>query len=233
MQHDQLILLLGHQADSLLDHQCSTIPKAQLNLPEPDFIDRVITSSSRNLRTICSLSTLFNSGRLARTGYLSILPVDQGIEHSAGASFCPNPTYFDPENIIQLAIEAECNAVVSSAAVLASVARKYAHRIPLIAKLNHNELLSYPNKYEQVMFSSVKNAWNSGAAGIGATIYFGSQESSEKIELIANTFEQAHELGMFTVLWCYLRNDRFNQDGKNYHTAADLTGQANGREYSS
>lgn len=227
MQHNQLVSLLKDQGDSLLNHRCEAIPKASLNLPGPDFIDRVIADSSRNIKTICSLNTMFNSGRLAHTGYLSILPVDQGIEHSAGASFCPNPIYFDPENIVRLALEAECNAVVSSTAILSSVSRKYAHRIPFIAKLNHNELLSYPNKYDQVMFSSVKNAWNSGAIGVGATVYFGSPESFGQIEAVSNAFEQAHELGMFTILWRYLRNEHFNLEGKNYHASADLTGQAN------
>jgi len=227
MDHNQLISLLGDQQQSLLSYQCEAIPKSQLNLPGRDFIERVLLNSSRSTKTICSLTTLFNSGRLSGTGYLSILPVDQGIEHSAGASFCPNPIYFDPENIIRLALEAGCNAVVSSTAILSALSRRYAHHIPFIAKLNHNELLSFPNKYDQVIFSSVRNAWNAGACGIGATVYFGSAESSRQIEVIASAFEHAHELGMFTILWCYLRNDHFIQNGKNYHTAADLTGQAN------
>lgn len=227
MNHDEIIGLLEDQASLLLEHECKGIPKAQLNLPGPDFIDRVHVHSSRNIQTIGSLSTLFSSGRLGGTGYLSIFPVDQGIEHSAGASFCSNPIYFDPENIIKLAVEAGCSAVVSSNAILSTLSRKYAHHIPFIAKLNHNELLSFPNKYDQVLFSSVKNAWNSGAIGVGATVYFGSAESSKQIEVIAAAFEKAHELGMLTVLWCYLRNDRFSDRDKNFQAAADLTGQAN------
>lgn len=227
MNHNQLVSLLGEQNQTLLDYRCKTIPRSQLNLPGPNFIDQVLVHSARNVRTICSLSKLFNSGRLAGTGYLSILPVDQGIEHSAGGSFYMNPMYFDPENIIRLALEAGCNAVVSSTAVLANIARKYAHHIPFIAKINHNELLSYPNKYDQSIFSSVENAWNIGAIGIGATVYFGSPESSRQIETVSKAFEKAHELGMFTVLWCYLRNEHFKQSGVDFHTAADLTGQAN------
>lgn len=227
MNHDAIISLLEDQAESLLEHECKAIPKGLLNLPGPGFIDRVHVHSSRNTQTLCSLSTLFNSGRLGGSGYLSIFPVDQGIEHSAGASFSSNPIYFDPENIIKLAIEAGCSAVVSSNAILGTMSRKYAHHIPFIAKINHNELLSFPNKYDQLVFSSVNNAWNSGAVGVGATVYYGSLESARQIEVVARAFEKAHELGMFTVLWCYLRNDHFSQNGKNYQAAADLTGQAN------
>jgi len=218
---------LGDQARGLLDHKCTTIPKESLCLPGPDFVDRVFTASDRNNRTLNRLAWLYKHGRLSGTGYLSILPVDQGIEHSAGASFAPNPAYFDPENIVKLAIDGGCNAVASTFGVLGACARKYAHKIPFIVKINHNELLTYPNKFDQRMFGTVKTAWDMGAVGVGATIYFGSDESARQIEEVATAFAAAHELGMFTVLWCYLRNNAFKKDGVDYHTAADLTSQAN------
>lgn len=224
---DEIASLLGNQAENLLKHRCKTVDKSILNLPGPNFIERVLKDSNRNPQVLRNLSSIFNSGRLSGTGYLSILPVDQGIEHSAGASFAPNPAYFDPENIIKLAIEGGCNAVASTFGVLASVSRKYAHRIPFIVKLNHNELLTYPNTYDQIMFGSVKEAWELGAAAVGATIYFGSEESSRQIMEVSEAFEYAHELGMGTVLWCYLRNADFKKDGTDYHASADLTGQAN------
>jgi class I fructose-bisphosphate aldolase len=224
---DRVVELLGEQeARWLLEHRCQTIPKELLHLPGPDFVDRVFAPSDRNNRVLRNLQWIFNTGRLAGTGYLSILPVDQGVEHSAGASFAPNPLYFDPENIVRLALEGGCNAVASTFGVLGSVARKYAHKIPFIVKINHNELLTYPNKYDQVLFGRVKQAYEMGAAAIGATIYFGSPESSRQIREIAEAFAYAHELGMATVLWCYLRNSAFKAD-KDYHVAADLTGQAN------
>lgn len=198
-----------------------------LHLPGPDFSDRVFSVTNRNNQVLRNLHQLYNHGRLSGTGYLSILPVDQGIEHSAGASFAPNPAYFDPENIVRLAMEGGCNAVASTFGVLASVSRKYAHKIPFIVKINHNEFLSYPNKYDQILFGSIQDAWNLGAAAVGATIYFGSDESSRQIQEIAEAFDYAHELGMATVLWCYLRNSGFKKDGTDYHTSADLTGQAN------
>ena len=198
-----------------------------LHVPSPHFIDEVWTDSDRNLPTLNSLQALFNHGRLAHTGYLSILPVDQGIEHTAGASFAPNPLYFDPENIVRLAIEGGCNAVASTFGVLGAVARKYAHKIPFIVKINHNELLSYPNSYDQILFGNIREAWNSGAIAVGATIYFGSTDSRRQITEIARTFAYAHELGMATILWCYLRNPAFKQESIDYHVAADLTGQAN------
>ena len=219
--------LLGADADSLLHHRCETFPAADLHLPGPDFVNRVWTQSDRSARVLRSLQTLFDTGRLAGTGYLSILPVDQGVEHSAGASFAPNPRYFDSENIVRLAIDAGCNAVVSTFGVLGSVARQYAHRIPFIVKINHNELLSYPNSYDQILFGTVKQAWEMGALAVGATIYFGSLESRRELEQIAVAFHEAHELGMATVLWCYLRNSAFKMEGTDYHVAADLTGQAN------
>ncbi len=218
---------LGDQARGLLEHKCVTIPKESLCLPGPDFVDRVFTATDRNNRTINRLAWLYKHGRLSGTGYLSILPVDQGIEHSAGASFAPNPAYFDPENIVKLAIDGGCNAVASTFGVLGACARKYAHKIPFIVKINHNELLTYPNKFDQRMFGTVKTAWDMGAVGVGATIYFGSDESARQIEEVATAFAAAHELGMFTVLWCYLRNSAFKKDGVDYHTAADLTSQAN------
>ncbi len=219
--------ILGADAERLLGHKCTTIPSSALHLPGPDFIDRIWSISDRPIPVLRSLQTLFGAGRLKNSGYLSILPVDQGIEHTAGASFAPNPMYFDPENIVKLAIEGGCNAVASTYGVLGAVARKYAHKIPFIVKINHNELMTYPNSFDQVLFGSVKEAWNMGAVAVGATIYFGSEESRRQIVEIAEAFEYAHELGMATVLWCYARNDAFKKDGKDYHVAADVTGQAN------
>jgi class I fructose-bisphosphate aldolase len=219
--------ILGDEADSLLNHKSRTVPKEELHLPGPDYIDRVMVDTDRSGNVLRNLQTVFNHGRLAASGYLSLLPVDQGIEHSAGASFAPNPMYFDPENIVKLAVEGGCNGVTSTLGVLGAVSRKYAHKIPFIVKLNHNELLSYPNSYDQRMFASVEQAFKMGAVGVGATIYFGSEESNRQIEEVTLAFERAHELGMFTVLWCYLRNDAFKKDGTDYHLAADLTGQAN------
>src|SRR5215468_7952080 len=219
--------ILGSDADGLLNHQCKTISKDKLHLPGPDFIDRIHVTSNRPTRALVSLQQLFKSGRLAGTGYVSILPVDQGIEHSAGASFAKNPVYFDPENIVKLAIEGGCNAVASTLGVLGSCARKYAHKIPFIVKLNHNEFLTYPNKFDQVMFGSVDQAFDMGAAGVGATIYFGSDEATRQLQEVSQAFQHAHELGMFTVLWCYLRNPAFKTKEKDYHVSADLTGQAN------
>jgi class I fructose-bisphosphate aldolase len=224
---DNVLKHLGDKAKALLDHQCKTISSEQLTLPGPDYLDRVFVYSDRNNRVINRLAWLFHHGRLSGTGYLSILPVDQGIEHTAGASFAPNPAYFDPENIVKLAMEGGCNAVASTLGVLGLCSRKYAHKIPFIVKLNHNELLTYPNKYDQHMFASVEQAWDMGAVGVGATIYFGAEESNRQIEEVSEAFEAAHELGMFTVLWCYLRNNAFKKDGTDYHTAADLTSQAN------
>ena len=219
--------LLGSKADSLLNHTSKTISKDRLHLPNPNYYADSFIGSNRNPQVLRSLGQLFNTGRLANTGYVSILPVDQGIEHSAGASFAPNPDYFDPENIIKLAIDGGCNAVASTFGVLASCSRQYAHKIPFIVKLNHNEFISYPNRFNQFMFGSVEEAWNLGAVAVGATIYFGSPESDRQIIEVAQAFERAHELGMATVLWCYLRNNAFKVDGKDYHTSADLTGQAN------
>jgi fructose-bisphosphate aldolase, class I len=219
--------ILGADAADLLGHKCQTVPASQLHLPGPDFIDRVWKDSDRPTRVLRSLQSLFEHGRLGGTGYLSILPVDQGIEHTAGSSFAPNPIYFDGEKIIELAIEGNCNAVASTFGVLGSVARRYAHRIPFICKLNHNELLTYPTKYDQILFGTVKGAWEMGAVAVGATVYFGSPESDRQLQEIAVAFHAAHELGMATVLWCYLRNSAFKKDGVNYETAADLTGQAN------
>jgi fructose-bisphosphate aldolase, class I len=227
MAYNRILEILEDSAQSLLEHQCNTVLKEHLHLPGPDFIDRIFVHSNRNPQTIRNLASIFNTGRLAGTGYLSILPVDQGIEHSAGASFAPNPEYFDPENIVKLAIEGGCNAVATTFGNLAMVARKYAHKIPFIVKINHNELLSYPNKYDQIMFGSVEEAWNLGAAAVGATIYFGSEESTRQIIEVAEAFEYAHEMGMATILWCYTRNNAFKKDGVDYHTSADLTGQAN------
>jgi class I fructose-bisphosphate aldolase len=212
---------------SLLRHECRTISKDSLHLPGPDFVDRVFALSDRPPRVLTSLQRLFSNGRLAGTGYVSILPVDQGIEHSAGASFAPNPAYFDPENIVKLALEGGCNAVASTLGVLGASARRYAHKIPFIMKVNHNEFISYPNAYDQIRFASVKQAFDMGAAGVGATIYFGSAESKRQLQEITEIFQQAHELGMFTVLWCYLRNSAFKTKDADYHLAADLTGQAN------
>src|SRR5690349_12853957 len=219
--------ILGADAGSLLSHQCKTIAKEQLHLPGPDFMDRIFVGSDRPTRTLVSLQQLFGAGRLAKTGYVSILPVDQGIEHSAGASFAPNPVYFDPENIVKLAIEGGCNAVASTLGVLGSVGRRYAHKIPFLVKLNHNEFLSYPNAYDQIKFGSVTQAFEMGAQAVGATIYFGSEESKRQIVEVTEWFQEAHELGMFTVLWCYLRNPAFKTKEKDFHLAADLTGQAN------
>jgi fructose-bisphosphate aldolase, class I len=224
---EKLEELLGPDARDLLEHKCNTVPKEQLHLPGPDFVDRAWKDSDRPTRVLRSMQALFEHGRLAGTGYLSILPVDQGIEHTAGSSFAPNPIYFDGEKIIELAIEGGCNAVASTFGVLGSVARRYAHRIPFICKLNHNELLTYPNHYDQILFGTVKEAWEMGAVAVGATIYFGSAESDRQLQEIAVAFHQAHELGMTTVLWCYVRNNAFKKDGVNYETAADLTGQAN------
>jgi len=219
--------ILGAEAEGLLTHECTTIPKDMLHLPGPDFIERVCIQTDRPAPVLRNLQAVFDHGRLAGTGYLSILPVDQGIEHTAGASFAPNPIYFDPENIVKLAIKGGCNAVASSLGVLGSVARKYAPRIPFILKINHNELLSYPNTYDQRIFASVDQAFEMGAMGVGATIYFGSPESRRQIEEISEAFEYAHSLGLFAVLWCYLRNDGFKKEGVDYHTSADMTGQAN------
>lgn len=223
---DRIQELLGADADGLLNHECRTIPKEMLHLPGPDFLDRVFLPSDRSNRVLSNLNRLYATGRLGGTGYLSILPVDQGIEHAAGASFAPNPIYFDPEKIVELAIEGGCNAVASTFGVLGAVARKYAHKIPFIVKINHNELLTYPNKHDQIMFGTVEQAYDMGAAAIGATIYFGSEESSRQIQEVSEAFALAHELGMATILWCYLRNPAFSAD-KDYHLAADLTGQAN------
>ena len=225
MKTDRIIELLGDGADYLLGHTCKGITHDQLHLPGPDFIDRVMAPSDRSPRVLQALAQLFNHGRLAGTGYLSILPVDQGIEHSAGASFSVNTAYFDPENIVRLAIDGGCNAVASSLGVLGAVARRYAHRIPFIVKLNHNELLSYPNSHDQVYFGQVEQAFTMGAMGVGATIYFGSAESRRQIQETSVAFQQAHELGMATILWCYLRNPAFKSD-KDYHLSTDLTGQA-------
>ncbi len=219
--------LLGDKASYYLDHTCNTISKDSIYVPSADHLDTVWTQSNRNVQTVRSINTIMNHGRLAGSGYVSILPVDQGIEHSGGASFAPNPIYFDPENIVKLAVEGGCNAVASTYGVLGSVARKYAHKIPFIVKVNHNEFISYPNKFDQIMFGTIKDAWNMGAVAVGATIYFGSDESARQIVEVAKAFEYAHELGMATVLWCYLRNGSFKKDGVDYHTAADLTGQAN------
>ena len=227
MTYDEIVKLIENENEHLLTHKCSTVAKELLHIPSPGFIDDVYSASNRNIQTLTNLGRIFRHGRLKGTGYLSILPVDQGVEHSAGASFAINPSYFDPENIIKLAMEGGCNAVATTFGGLAIVARKYAHKIPFICKINHNELLTYPNKYDQVMFGTVKGAWNLGAAAVGATIYFGSPESDRQITEVSKAFEQAHELGMATVLWCYLRNDAFKKDGKDYHVAADLTGQAN------
>jgi fructose-bisphosphate aldolase, class I len=219
--------LLGKDADYLLKHQSKTISKDQLHTPSPDFVDKVFAQTNRNTQVLRSLQSLYGTGRLANTGFLSILPIDQGIEHSAGASFAKNPAYFDPENIIKLAIEGGCNAVATTFGALAMMSRKYAHKIPFIVKINHNELLTYPNKADQIMFGSIKDAWNLGAAAVGATIYFGSDNSTRQIVEVAQAFERAHELGMATILWCYTRNNAFKKEGIDYHVSADLTGQAN------
>lgn len=219
--------LLGDEADDLLHYSCTKIKKESLLEPGPDWVDRIFKESDRNNRVLGSLASLFNHGRLAGTGYLSLLPVDQGIEHSAGASFSPNPLYFDPENIVKLAIEGGCSGVASTLGILGMVARKYAHKIPFVLKLNHNELLSFPNSHDQILFASVQQAYDMGAVAVGATIYFGSPESHRQIQEISHAFEMAHEMGLATILWCYLRNSAFKIDGTDYHLSADLTGQAN------
>ncbi|MBK9413330.1 MAG: class I fructose-bisphosphate aldolase [Bacteroidetes bacterium] len=227
MSYSKITELLGPGADHLLNHTCKTIAKDLIHLPGPDFTDRIFLNSNRSNQVIRSINQLYNHGRLSGSGYMSILPVDQGIEHSAGASFAPNPIYFDPENIVKLSIEGGCNAVASTFGVLGIVSRKYAHKIPFIVKINHNEFLSYPNSYDQIMFGTIKDAWNMGAVAVGATIYFGSEESKRQIVEVSKAFEYAHELGMATILWCYTRNNAFKKDGVDYHTSADLTGQAN------
>ena len=219
--------LLGAEASSLLKYKAKGIDKKSLHLPGPDFVDRIFGPSDRSPQVLRNLAALYGNGRLAGSGYVSILPVDQGIEHSAAASFAPNPLYFDPENIVRLAIEGGCNAVASTFGVLGSMSRRYAHKIPFIVKLNHNELMTLPNKFDQIMFGSVEQAYDLGAAGVGATIYFGSDEATRQIQEVSVAFARAHELGMFTVLWCYLRNPGFKKDGVDYHASADLTGQAN------
>ena len=223
----QIRQILGDRAAGLLDHSCTTIPADSLHLPGPDVVDRIFAPSDRTPKVLCSLQRMFDSGRLAGTGYLSILPVDQGIEHSAAASFAPNPAMFDPENIVRLAIEGGCNAVASTFGVLGLLARKYAHKIPFMVKINHNELLSHPNSYDQTLFGSVQQAFDMGAAGIGATIYWGSQESRRQLMEISEAFAEAHQLGLFTVLWCYVRNSAFKTETRDHHSSADLTGQAN------
>jgi class I fructose-bisphosphate aldolase len=221
-----IVKLLGNEATYLLDYQSRTVSKETLYLPGPDFVDRVVSQTDRNVRVLRNLQTIFNHGRLGGTGFVSILPVDQGIEHSAGASFAPNPMYFDPENIVKLAIEGGCNAVASTFGVLGSVSRKYAHKIPFVVKINHNELLTYPNQYDQIMFGNIDQAYNLGAVAVGATVYYGSEGAARQIQEVAEAFAYAHELGLATILWCYLRNSAFNTD-QDYHVAADLTGQAN------
>lgn len=227
MANSKIVKILEDQSEYLLGHVCKTIDKSVIHAPSPDTIDNIWIDSDRNIQTLNSLQRLFEHGRLGNTGYLSILPVDQGIEHTAGASFAPNPVYFDPENIVKLAIESGCSAVASTYGVLGSVARKYAHKIPFVVKINHNELLSYPTTYDQVLFGTIKEAWNMGATAVGATIYFGSEESRRQIVDISKAFEYAHELGMTTILWCYLRNNSFKKDGVDYHSASDMTSQAN------
>lgn len=227
MSIGRIVEILGDRAAYLLEHRCTTIPKEMLSIPSPDWIERIFGPSDRSNRVLGNLQRIYSTGRLAGTGYLSILPVDQGVEHSAGASFAANPAYFDPERIVELAIEGGCNAVASTFGVLGLCARKYAHKIPFIVKINHNELLSYPNKYDQILFGKVEQAYDMGAAAIGATIYFGSPESTRQIQEISQAFALAHELGMATVLWCYLRNSAFKTKDADYHVSADLTGQAN------
>jgi class I fructose-bisphosphate aldolase len=227
MAVQKIIDLLGEQAGNLLNHQCTTIDKSTLHLPGKDHVDALWTSSNRNNQTLRSIQTLLDNGRMKGTGYVGILPVDQGVEHSAGASFAPNPIYMDPDNIVKLAYESGCNAVCSTFGVLGNVSRKWAHKIPFMVKLNHNEFLSYPNKFDQVMFGTVRSAYNMGAVAVGATVYWGSAESTRQLQEVATAFEMAHELGMATVLWCYTRNNGFKVDGVDYHTSADLTGQAN------
>jgi class I fructose-bisphosphate aldolase len=227
MASKKILDLLGDKAEFLLNHQCHTIDKSTLTLPSPRHVEEIWINSNRSNRVLGSLQQLIGNGRLANTGYISIFPVDQGIEHSAGSAFAPNPIYFDPENIIKLAIEGGCNAVASTFGVLGIMSRKYAHRIPFVVKINHNELLSIPNRFDQTLFGSVKSAWNMGAVAVGATVYWGSEESIRQLKEIAEAFELAHELGMATILWCYTRNNGFKVDGVDYHTSADLTGQAN------
>ena len=227
LNYSDIQKILDNLSESLLDHTCKTIPKERLHLPSPDYIDNVFSISNRNNQVLRNLQSIYNHGRLANTGYLSILPVDQGIEHSAGASFAPNPDYFDPENIVKLAIEGGCNAVASTLGVLGMVSRKYAHKIPFIVKINHNEFLTYPNTFDQIIFASIDQAVDMGAAAIGATIYFGSEESGRQIQEVSQAFEYAHSKGLATILWCYLRNSGFKTNDNDYHTAADLTGQAN------
>jgi len=224
---NKIVKHLGKDADNLLKHKCKTIPKDQLHLPGPDYIDRILSISDRPAPVLRNLQTLFDHGRLSKTGYVSILPVDQGIEHTAGASFAPNPIYFDPENIVKLAIEGGCNGVASTLGVLGSVARRYAHKIPFIVKINHNELLTYPNKYDQILFASVDQAFELGAVAVGATIYYGSENSNRQIQEITQAFEYAHSIGLATILWAYLRNPAFKTKEKDYHVATDVTGQAN------
>ncbi len=227
METDQIVTLLGEEAPSLLEHRCTTVPRSQLSLPGGDFVDRVWAQSDRSVRSLRSLAALYNHGRLAGTGYVSILPVDQGIEHSGGASFAKNPDYFDPANVLELAIEGGCNAVATTSGVLGMVARRFAHKIPLVLKLNHNELVTHPNTFNQIMFAQVEQAWNMGCVAVGATIYFGSEESNRQLIEVSEAFATAHELGMATILWCYLRNPAFKVGGTDYHASADLTGQAN------
>ncbi len=227
MSYNNIVSLLGDKAEYLLNHESKTISRDSLHLPGGDFVDRVWMQSDRNPQVLRNMEAMFGHGRLANTGYLSILPVDQGIEHSAGASFAKNPIYFDPENIVKLGIEGGCNAVATTYGALGVVARKYAHKIPFIVKINHNEFLSYPNRYDQVMFTSIKASWELGAAAVGATIYFGSEESTRQLQEVSDAFQYAHELGMATILWCYLRNPAFKTAEKDYHVSADLTGQAN------
>lgn len=227
MAYDKIVELLGSNADSLLNHTSNTVSKDMLTLPSGEFVGDVFSDNNRNNQVLRSLEDIYKHGRLGGTGYVSILPVDQGIEHTAGASFAPNPIYFDPENIVKLAIEGGCNAVASTYGVLASCSRKYAHKIPFIVKINHNELMTYPNKFDQIMYGTVEDAWNMGAVAVGATIYFGSEESSRQIVEIAEAFELAHQLGMATVLWCYLRSPGFKKDGVDYHASSDMTAQAN------
>ncbi|NQY67400.1 MAG: class I fructose-bisphosphate aldolase, partial [Flavobacteriales bacterium] len=227
MSYNKIVDILGDSATDLLEHKCNTIDQSMITSPGPDFINDTFVYTNRSPQTIRGLNSIYNNGRLAGTGYVSILPVDQGIEHSGGASFAPNPIYFDPENIVKLAIEGGCNAVASTFGVLASCSRKYAHKIPFIVKINHNELLTHPATFDQIPFGSVDEAWNLGATAVGATIYFGSEESGRQISEIAAAFERAHELGMTTILWCYLRNSGFTKDGKDYSTATDITAQAN------
>lgn len=227
MSFEKIHQLLGPYADDLLKHECQTVKRELLHLPSPTFIEDVFLQSNRNVQVLRSLATIYGKGRLKGTGYISILPIDQGIEHTAGASFAPNPLYFDPENIVNLAIEGGCNAVATTFGNLAMLSRKYAHKIPFLVKLNHNELLTYPTKYNQIMFGSVEDAWNLGATAVGATIYFGSEESGRQLIEVSEAFERAHELGMACVLWCYTRNSGYKKDQVNYETAADITGQAN------